>query len=591
MNYGITDILVLLGSLGLFLYGMKVMSDSLMEMAGDKMRSILATMTSNRVFAVLTGFLITAVIQSSSATTLMVVSFVNASLLTLTEAIGVILGAHIGTTVTAWLITILGFKISMSAIALPLVGLGFLLTFSKKKSRSTWGEFIIGFAVLFIGLQFLKDAVPDIKQNPELLSFLQHYTDLGFLSVLLFLLIGTILTIVIQSSSATMALTLVMCHEGWIPFDMAAAMVLGENIGTTITANLGALVANYNAKRAARAHFISQTLGVLIMLIIFYPFLRIIDSFTQSSGISAFDSPAAIPVALSMFHTSFNVFNTVVLIWFIPIIVKIVKKMVPYEEEPEPELDQPKYLTDDALQYPQTAIRAMVDESKRLMEGPAYKIISHGLNLHREDIESDIKPKKLLKSSKEVIDIDIDDIYYSKVKNIYSKIVEYGSLIQTKLKLSGKNNEDVNKLKVANRYLVESIKDVAYMQDNVAEYMLSDNEYIQKEYDKLRKKVIKVFREINSTIEDKNPKKHLKKLEKLKEDVKASDVMIDGTLEKLIRKELITSEMATSLANDSNYVVDICRHLISAAELLYIDSDTILDSMPKVKKGKRKSAA
>ncbi len=231
MTFGPGDILTILGSLGLFLYGMKVMSDALMEVAGDRMRTILASLTSNRFFAVFTGFLITAVIQSSSATTLMVVSFVNATLLTLTEAVGVILGAHIGTTITAWLITLLGFKVSMSAIALPLVGFGFLMLFSKKNRTRQWGQFLIGFAILFIGLQFMKEAVPDIKQNPDVLAWLTSYTDMGFLSVLLFLAIGTLLTVIIQSSSATMALTLVMCYEGWIPFDLAAAMVLGENIG------------------------------------------------------------------------------------------------------------------------------------------------------------------------------------------------------------------------------------------------------------------------------------------------------------------------------------------------------------------------
>ena len=236
------------------------------------MRSILASMTSNRFLGIFTGFFITSVIQSSSATTLMVVSFSNAGLLTLTEAISVIMGANIGTTITAWLITILGFKVSMSAIALPLVGLGFGLTFTKKERTKEVGTFIIGFALIFIGLQFLKEAMPDIKNNPGILSFLSKYTDLGYLSILLFLFIGTILTLVIQSSSATMALTLIMCAQGWIPFEMAAAMVLGENVGTTITANLAALVANYKAKQTARAHLIFNIIGVVWMLILFYPF-------------------------------------------------------------------------------------------------------------------------------------------------------------------------------------------------------------------------------------------------------------------------------------------------------------------------------
>jgi phosphate:Na+ symporter len=577
MEYGFTDILLLLGALGLFLYGMKVMSDALMDLAGDKMRNILATMTSNRVFAVLTGFFITAIIQSSSATTLMVVSFVNASLLTLTEAIGVILGAHIGTTVTAWLITLLGFKVSMSAIALPLVGVGFLLTFAKKQITQHWGNFIIGFGVLFIGLQFLKDSVPDIKQNPQILEFLTTYTDMGFGSILLFLAIGTLLTVVIQSSSATMALTLIMCHQGWIPFELAAAMVLGENIGTTITANLGAIVANYNAKRAARAHFISQTMGVILMLIILIPFLTFIDSFTQSGGISAFDSPLAIPVALSMFHTSFNIFNTVVLIWFIPIIVKIVTKMVPYVAEEEPEIDSPKYLDEMSLKYPQTAVRALHNEVKRLYEKSTFEIVSHGLNLHREDIKSDMKIKKLVRKSTEDMNVDIDELYYRKVKNIYSKIIEFAALTQSKFKLSKDKTKAITDLKMASRLIVESIKNVRGLQNNVSEYMASTNEPLRKEYNQLRRKISKILRTVYFMKKEKPGKQQLKTLQELKKQARKSDILVDGSLDKMIRKEMITPEMATSLINDSTNIADISKNMIDVAELLYIHADTFLD--------------
>ncbi len=588
MNYGFGDILTLFGSLGLFLYGMKVMSDALMEVAGDKMRNILASMTSNRVFAVFTGFLITAVIQSSSATTLMVVSFVNASLLTLAESVGVIMGANIGTTVTAWLIAILGFKVSMSVIALPLVGFGFLMNFSKKERIQHWGRFIIGFAVLFIGLQFLKDSVPDIKQNPEILEWLKAYTDMGYLSLLIFLAIGTILTVIIQSSSATMALTLVMCYEGWIPFEMAAAMVLGENIGTTITANLAALVANLNAKRTARAHLIFNLLGVIWMLILIFPFLRGIEYFvSRNGGPSPYDTPEAIPVALSIFHTTFNIINTFVLIWFVPLIVKIVLKVIPMRAEPEVSIDQPKYLSDNALNYPQTAIKALLDETKRLFEGPAFKIVAHATNVHRDDIISEVKPKKVVKESKEIIDIDIDDLYYSKVKNIYSNIIEYGTKILSQFTFKPKKAEAINKIKIANRYIVEAIKDARDLQNNIDHFMLSKNEYIRKEYDNLRKKITKVLREIHLTRTSDEPQKHLASLEKLKEKTKQSDVLIDGTLDELIRKELITSEMATSLANDSNFVADICKNLIDATELLYIESDTILRGLPGKKKPKK----
>ena len=337
MNYSFFDFLTLVGSLGLFLYGMKMMSEGLQKVAGDGMRSILSAMTSNRLKGVLTGVLITALIQSSSATTVMVVSFVNAGLLSLVQSIGVIMGANIGTTVTAWIISILGFKVKISALSLPLIGLGVPFIFSKIGKRKFWGEFIIGFALVFMGLEFLKESVPNINENPQILGFLSDYTHLGFGSTLLFLLLGTVLTIVIQSSSATMALTLVMCNNGWISFELAAAMVLGENIGTTITANIAAAIANSSAKKAARAHFIFNVFGVIWMLIAFKWFLLGVSWFVVNimGTASPFVEPSAVPIALSMFHTAFNITNVLLLFGFAPFIVKVVEYMVPKKEQDE----------------------------------------------------------------------------------------------------------------------------------------------------------------------------------------------------------------------------------------------------------------
>ena len=274
MEYSFYDFLKLIGSLGLFLYGMKIMSEGLQKVAGDRLRSILTAMTTNRVTGVLTGVLITALIQSSSATTVMVVSFVNAGLLTLAESISVIMGANIGTTVTAWIISIFGFKVDMAAFALPLLAIALPLIFSGKSNRKSVGEFIFGFSFLFMGLSYLKANAPDLNANPEMLAFVQNYTDMGFFSILLFLFIGTILTMIVQASAATMAITLIMCANGWISLELGAALVLGENIGTTITANLAALTANTQAKRAALAHFVFNVFGVIWVLIIFHPFMQ-----------------------------------------------------------------------------------------------------------------------------------------------------------------------------------------------------------------------------------------------------------------------------------------------------------------------------
>ena len=341
MEFGIIELLTLIGALGFFIYGMKVMSDGIQKVAGSKMRSILSKMTSNRFLGITTGFILTALLQSSSATTVMIVSFVNAGLLSLVESIGVIMGANIGTTITAWLISLLGFKVKISSIALPIIAIGFPMMFSSKSNIKSWAEVLIGFALLFMGLDALKESVPNLKENTEFLSFLSSYANMGIISTLIFIGVGTILTLVVQSSSAAMALTLVMCYEGYIPFELAAAMVLGENIGTTITANLAALVGNVHAKRAARAHFIFNIFGVIWMIFAFQFFINSIDSYMISnmdlSPVSSVGESVAVPIGLSIFHTTFNILNVLLLVWFVPLISRTVIRMQPSKGETDEE--------------------------------------------------------------------------------------------------------------------------------------------------------------------------------------------------------------------------------------------------------------
>ena len=420
MEFGIYELFTLIGALGFFIYGMKVMSDGIQKVAGSKMRGILSKMTSNRFLGVATGFLITALLQSSSATTVMIVSFVNAGLLTLVESIGVIMGANVGTTITAWLISLLGFKVKISAIALPIIAIGMPMMFSSNRKMKSWAEVLIGFALLFMGLDHLKGAVPDLQANSEFLSFLANYANMGIYSTLMFIGVGTMLTLIVQSSSAAMAITLIMCNMGYIPFELAAAMVLGENIGTTITANVAAVVGNVHAKRAAKAHFIFNIFGVIWMIIAFSYFITSIDGFmqnnkgfiqnlvesnakTESMGdemifnctdtatiswmtankgltiteyktaknsylivnddfanliassdneeilnwsnnnseiaasiatikdvtTSPLNNAKAVPIGLSIFHTLFNIINLLLLVWFVPLISRIVIKMQP----------------------------------------------------------------------------------------------------------------------------------------------------------------------------------------------------------------------------------------------------------------------
>lgn len=314
----IITILEVIGSLGLFLYGMKVMSDGIQKAAGDGLKGILNRITSNRFVAVFTGFAMTAIIQSSSATTVMVVSFVNAGLLSLTQSIGVIMGANIGTTVTGWIVSFIGFKFKIAAMALPIVGIGLPLFFSKNKNRKNWGEFMIGFGLLFIGLGYLKKSVPSDSQ--ALIDFISPYTDMGFGSILLFVFFGALVTIIVHSSSASMAIVLTMAFNQLIQLDVAAAMILGAEIGTTIDAYLASIGANVNAKRAARAHLLFNVSGVIIILLIFRPFLKLVTIIVPGDDVT---------LTLAMFHTFFNILNTAIFIGFIPQIAKLIEKIVP----------------------------------------------------------------------------------------------------------------------------------------------------------------------------------------------------------------------------------------------------------------------
>ncbi|MFW5685154.1 MAG: Na/Pi cotransporter family protein [Spirochaetota bacterium] len=322
-------ILNLIGGLGIFLVGMRWMSDGIHRRAGNRLRSILHRLTSNRVAGALTGLGVTSLVQSSSATTVLLVSLVNVGLITLRQSIGVVMGANVGTTLTAWIVSLVGFKVSITDFALPAIAIALPFHFSKNQSRREFADILIGFGLLFLGLHLMKESVPDIRSNPEILSFLQYWSGMGYVSVLIFIVVGTVLTVVVQSSSAAMAITITMAFQGWISFPIAAAIVLGENIGTTITAFLASLPMNASAKRTARAHMLFNLFGVAWMLAVFFPFVRLVDLIFPGSA----SDPLNIPLHLSLFHTLFNVANTFILLPFVDHIALIVERMVPERRE------------------------------------------------------------------------------------------------------------------------------------------------------------------------------------------------------------------------------------------------------------------
>ena len=370
-----------IGALAVFLFAMKLMSDSLQQIAGNGMRAILGKITNNPVRGILTGAGVTVAVQSSSATTVMVVSFVNAGLLSLAGAVAVIMGANIGTTITAWIITLFGLGESASAFSLPML-LGVIslaLVFSKRDKVQSTGNFVMGLAILLLSMGLLQAAMPNLEEYPKFLEAIASMSQWGFGSVLLFVLIGAVLTCLVQASAAMMAITLVMCYNGWIGFDMAVALVMGQNIGTTITANLAAMVANAAGKKAARAHLVFNVVGVILTLIVFRPVLNLIALITTGmvhadpyAAVGAANySPEAIPMALSIFHTFFNVVNTLILAWFIPQIIKIVNWMVPTKDADAEDEYRLRYIPGNWMKTSELNIESakleIVDFSKRVL--------------------------------------------------------------------------------------------------------------------------------------------------------------------------------------------------------------------------------
>ncbi len=353
----VSQILKLLGSLAMFLYGMNQMSSGIQKSTGNKLRSLLKNITSNPFKGVLTGLGITAIIQSSSATTVFVVSFVSAGLLTLSQAIGVIMGANIGTTITAWIISLFGFKFDIAALSIPLFLIGFIMQQFRQDKSKNIGEFIIGFSLLFLGLSLIKSSVPDLSSNPQILAFLKNWTGFGVGSLLLFVVTGTVLTLVLQSSSATMAITLIMLSQEWIPFEMGAAMVLGENIGTTITANIAASMGTTDARRAALAHTVFNVFGVIWALLLFKPFVRLDISIVSSMGEF---SPL---VGLAMFHTLFNTINALILIWFTPQIEKLVCRLIAGKPDSKDDKYTLRYISGGPVATPEIGVQQAMLET------------------------------------------------------------------------------------------------------------------------------------------------------------------------------------------------------------------------------------
>ncbi|MFY0594160.1 Na/Pi cotransporter family protein [Roseivirga sp.] len=522
----ILTLIKIFGALGLFIYGMKVMSEGIQKVAGDKLRSGLSKMTDTRFGGVMTGFFTTSVIQSSSATTVMIVSFVNAGLLNLKQAIGVIMGANIGTTVTALIIVLFGFKFSISSFALPLLMVAVpLFLFSKTERWKYLGEFLIGFSILFIGLGALKDLVPN-DLPPETQEFIGSLGEYGFFSTVLMVIVGTIVTIVVQSSSAAMAITLTLCSKGIIPFEMAAAIVLGENIGTTVTANIAAVIGNTHAKRAARAHLIFNLMGVLWMLILFNPFLRLIDGIVQSLDLgSPFADVDSINNGLTAFHMLFNILNTLLLVWFVNFIAKVVIRIIPSNDSDD-EVFKLNYISGTMVKTPSLSLQeakmeirqfgkvlaSLSKNAKKLLlsddrsKSQNYKSRIADLEQTTDKFEEEVSNYVIRitgeelsqKNSNEIRDILSIASEFERTGDEYLRLVKHCERLDNKKYVL--NTKQKDKLEALHNLLAEAVEIVSQNlnTDNLSD--VSDEAAIKKE-EEINKFVIKLHKQNLKSIE------------------------------------------------------------------------------------------
>ena len=550
------------------LFGMIMLEEGFKVFTKGPLQNFLKKATNKLYKSISAGALVTALVQSSSLVSVITISFISAGLISLSGGLGLIFGANIGTTATAWLVAGFGLKIKISALAMPMLIFGLIFSFKKNVTFKGIGNVLAGLGFFFLGIHYMKEGFDFFKDYIDLTQFAVS----GFLGAVIYAGLGIIITTVLQSSSATLALILTALAAGQIEYQNALALAIGANVGTTITAVLGSLSSNAAGKRLAIAHLIFNfTTGILALALIF-PLANLVNYLSNFLHFSETDYT----LKLALFHTIFNVLGVLIMIPFIKKLEKFLLKL--YKEEEGKAIDEPKYLNEAILEFPGTLISSVLKESKYLYKNAIFEIIAHALNIHRDDIKSDIKIKKLIKKSDIQIEANIEELYYNKVKNIYGKIISFVTRGQQDLKLTKAQNKRLSELKFANRRMVEIIKDTRELEKNVTQFLESDNEEIKKEYNKFRKKVVKVLRVIYGFDKNEDKEEYFSILKKLKKEAKNALHEENKSIDRVIRENLITTNMASSLVNDNVNVNDLIKKLIQVAELLYSEKDVILEN-------------
>jgi len=552
----------------ILLFGMITLEEGFKVFTKGPLKTVLRKATDKLYKSITLGALTTAFIQSSSLVSVITISFISAGLISLAGGLGLIFGANIGTTATAWLVAGFGLKIKISVLAMPMLIFGIIFSFQKSKSFKGIGNILTGLGFFFMGIYFMKEGFDVFSKYFDLTV----YAVPGFLGVIIYTGIGIFITTILQSSSASLALVLTALSAGQIEYENALALAIGTNIGTTITALIGSVGSNIAGRRLALAHLIFNLTTGIVALSFIFPLANLVDKLSDIIGIAQDDYA----LKLALFHTIFNILGVLIMIPLIDKLETLLLRVV--KDHRVKDIDEPKFLNKSGLEFSQTAIESLENETKYLFENAIFEIVTHALNIHRSDILSDMKSKALVKKSQTEIDIDIRDLYVHKVKTIYGKILEYATIAQSELDLSKEQHKRVSELKIANRKMVEIIRDVKELRRNISLYTYSDNSYIKKEYNKFRRMVVKVLRAIYIFKIEANKEVHYEKLMDIRNKAKEKSRLGNKGINNIIRKNLITTNMASSLVNDHDNVNDMIKKLIEVGELLYSEKDSILET-------------
>jgi len=553
----------------IFLFGMLSLEEGFKAFSGGTLEKILQKSTNKLYKSIGFGIITTTIMQSSSLVSVLTISFLGAGLIGLAQGIGIVFGANIGTTTGAWLVAGFGLKVKISAYAMPMLVFGVILIFQKAKSLKGLGYVLTGLGFLFLGIHYMKDGFEAFKDTIDLAS----YAVTGYKGLFIFTGIGIFATVVMQSSHATLVLIITALAAGQISYENALALAIGANVGTTITAILGAMSSNIVGKQLAGAHLIFNGVTGLIAILFIHQLMYSVDWISAHVGIANDDYA----LKLAVFHTIFNVIGVLVMVPFIGKLVTFLESVLKVDtSKSNAGFDSARYLNDSVLELPSTSMAAIIRETKHLYNN-AFEIITHGLNLKRSNILSTMPLEEVIKDTYSENAVDIDVFYNNKIKGIYGEIIDFSTKAQADM--SEKDIEILYKLKLANRDLVEAVKDTKHLQKNLIKYSNSTNEHIKEQYNLIRKDLAELLRNINIIATTDEDDIILLLLSKAKVHTEKYDILANGTLDHLIRERLITNEMATSLMNDSAYAYDISKNLIEMAEATFTDRNTNVQNL------------